>query len=139
MTKATLAPLPYAYDALEPHIDATTLKLHHDIHHQGYVNGYNNALDKMEEARANSDFSLVKHRKKELAFHGSGHVLHSLYWENMTPDTNQVPSGVLLDAITNTFGSVETFEKEFKATTASVEGSGRGALVLTADQELVIL
>ncbi len=68
-----LAPLPYAYNALEPYIDEATMKLHHDIHHAGYVKGLNNATKKVGEAMDSGDFSLIKHWERELAFHGAGH------------------------------------------------------------------
>jgi len=77
----TLPELPYAYDALEPYYDEQTVRIHHDLHHKAYVDGLNNALAKLAEAREKGDFSLIKHWEKELAFHGSGHVLHTLFWE----------------------------------------------------------
>ena len=73
-----LPPLDYAYDALEPHIDKTTMTLHHDKHHAGYVRGLNKAMKKVTEASENNDFSLIKHWERELAFHGAGHFLHSI-------------------------------------------------------------
>ena len=87
-TKYELPPLPYAYDALEPHIDEQTMRLHHDKHHQGYVNGLNTALEKLEAARNSGDFSAVKALSKAAAFHGSGHLLHSIFWPNMAPAGN---------------------------------------------------
>ena len=73
-----LPPLPYSYDALEPYIDEQTMRLHHDIHHAGYVTGLNNAEAKLAAARAAGDFALVKHWSREAAFHGSGHLLHNV-------------------------------------------------------------
>ena len=70
-----LPQLPYAYNALEPHYDEATVRLHHDIHHKGYVDGLNNAEAKLAEAREKGDFALIKHWERELAFHGSGHLL----------------------------------------------------------------
>ena len=81
----TLKSLPYAYNALAPHISEQTMRLHHDKHHQSYVDGLNKAEQKLSEARASGDFSLVKHWERELAFHGSGHLLHSIFWPNMSP------------------------------------------------------
>jgi Fe-Mn family superoxide dismutase len=124
-----LAPLPYAYDALEPHIDEQTMKLHHDIHHAGYVKGFNAAEQKLAEAREANDFALVKHWERELAFHGSGHFLHDLYWKIMGPDGGGRPEGKLLAQIEKDFGSYEGFEAQFKAASAAVEGSGWGLLV----------
>ena len=123
-----LAPLPYPYDALEPHIDKQTLELHHGKHHNGYVQGFNAALTKLKEARAAGDFSLIKHLSRELAFHGSGHLLHTLYWENMGPDGGGKPKGLLMDALTAHFGGYEQFEKQFMAATITVEASGWGVL-----------
>ena len=80
-----LSPLPYPYNALEPHIDEQTVQLHHDKHHKAYVDGLNNAEAKLAEAREKADYALVKHWARELAFHGSGHILHSLYWSTMAP------------------------------------------------------
>jgi Fe-Mn family superoxide dismutase len=118
-----LPPLPYAYNALEPHIDEATMKLHHDKHHLAYVNGLNNAETKLAEAREKGDYALVKHWEREAAFHGAGHFLHVIFWENMSPTPTQ-PSGDLLAAITTRFGSVDKFTAHFKAAGTAVEGSG---------------
>jgi Fe-Mn family superoxide dismutase len=80
-----LPPLPYAYKALEPHIDEATMKLHHDLHHKSYVDGLNNAEAKLAEAREKGDYGMVKHWSRECAFHGSGHFNHVLFWEIMSP------------------------------------------------------
>ncbi len=124
-----LPPLPYAYDALEPYIDEQTLHIHHDKHHLAYVNGFNTAEAKLAEAREKKDFSLVKHWERELAFHGAGHVLHTMFWENMAPNAGGKPSGALMDAINSKFGSFDTFAAQFKAASIAVEGSGWGLLV----------
>lgn len=124
-----LPPLPYAYNALEPFIDEHTMKLHHDKHHLAYVNGLNNAEAKLAEARQKNDFSLVKHWEREAAFHGAGHFLHCIFWENMAPKAGGAPSGTLATAITSRFGSVESFMAHFKAAGAAVEGSGWVLLV----------
>lgn len=122
-----LPPLPYAPEALEPHIDARTVAIHHGKHHAGYVAGFNAALQKLEDARAAGDFQLIKHWSRELAFHGSGHVLHTLYWFNMAPGQSG-PQGDLLKALEKSFGTYEVFEKQFAAATIAVEGSGWGIL-----------
>ena len=109
---------------LEPHIDEQTMRLHHDIHHAGYVKGLNNAEAKLAEARQSGDFGLVKHWERELAFHGAGHFLHCIFWENMSPNGGGQPSGALMDAINARFGSFEAFMKQFKAAGGAVEGSG---------------
>ena len=122
-----LPPLPYAYDALEPYIDRTTLTIHHDKHHAGYVKKFNAAMQKLEAARASDDFALIKHWSREFAFNGSGHVLHSLYWSSMSVQGG-APTGDLLAAINRSFGGLEHFSKQFSAATAAVEGSGWGVL-----------
>jgi len=120
-----LPPLPYDYNALEPHIDEQTMKLHHDKHHLAYVNGLNNGEQKLAEAREKNDFSLVKHWEREIAFHGAGHFLHTIFWENMSPKGGGEPqSGDLSDAINGRFGSFKSFMSHFKAAGVAVEGSG---------------
>lgn len=126
--KFALPPLPYSYDALEPSIDKETMKLHHDIHHAGYVRGLNNAIDKLAAARHSGDATLIKHWSRELAFHGSGHFLHSTFWKNMSPKGGGKPTGELLTAIEKDFGSFDAFKAHFKAASSSVEGSGWGIL-----------
>jgi Fe-Mn family superoxide dismutase len=137
-----LPPLPYSYDALEPFIDEQTMRLHHDIHHAGYVSGLNNAEAKLAEARAAGDFALVKHWSREAAFHGSGHLLHSVFWPNMISPSEAMaaPGGELATAIESDFGSFEAFKAQFIAASIAVEGSGWGILAYrAADASLVIL
>lgn len=137
-----LPPLPYAYDALEPYIDEQTMRLHHDIHHKGYVDGLNNAEARLAEARASGDFALVKHWSREAAFHGSGHLLHSMFWPNMiaASQAKSAPDGALSEAIKRDFGSYEAFKAQFIAASIAVEGSGWGILAYRpADDTLVIL
>ena len=124
-----LPPLDYPYEALEPHIDAQTMRLHHDIHHAAYVTGLNNAEAKLAEAREKNDFALVKHWSRELAFHGAGHFLHTIFWKNMAPNGGGKPSGKLLAQIEKDFGSYESFVAQFKAAAGAVEGSGWALLV----------
>jgi superoxide dismutase, Fe-Mn family len=122
-----LPALPYAYTALEPHIDEATLHLHHDKHHKAYVDGLNNAEAKLAEAREKGDFGLVKHWSRELAFHGSGHILHTLYWNTMAAPASGgggKPSGALLAQIEKDFSSYDAFTKQFTAAAVAVEGSG---------------
>ena len=123
-----LPALPYAYDALEPHYDEQTVRLHHDIHHNGYVTGLNGAVDKVGAMLKSGDFAAVKAACKELAFHGSGHILHSILWTNMKPKGGGQPSGKLADAIKKQFGSYDAFKGLFLAATNAVEGSGWGIL-----------
>lgn len=124
----TLPELPYAYNALEPYYDEQTVRIHHDLHHKAYVDGLNNALSKLAEAREKADYSLIKHWEKELAFHGSGHVLHTLFWENMAPQSSGSPAVELLEQINKDFGSFEAFQKQFSAAAGAVEGSGWAVL-----------
>jgi superoxide dismutase, Fe-Mn family len=119
-----LPALPYAYDALEPYYDEQTVRLHHDIHHKGYVDGLNNAESKLMEARQKGDFSLIKHWERELAFHGSGHLLHTLFWENMKPGGGGPATGAIAACINEEFGSFENFRKQFSSAAVAVEGSG---------------
>ncbi len=129
MAQYELPPLPYDYNALEPYIDEQTMHLHHDIHHKSYVDGLNNAVAKMAEAREKGDFALIKHWEREAAFHGSGHFLHSVFWANMAPKAGGQPSGPIADQIKKDFGSFEGFVKHFSAASTAVEGSGWGLLV----------
>jgi Fe-Mn family superoxide dismutase len=124
----SLPELPYAYDALEPVIDEQTIRLHHDKHHAGYVKGLNNAEKKLAEARASGDYSLIKHWEREAAFHGSGHILHSMYWNNLSPDGGGEPAGKLAQAIKESFGDFSQFKNHLIAATRTVEGSGWGIL-----------
>lgn len=119
-----LPALPYAYDALEPYYEERTLRLHHDAHHKAYVDGLNNAEAKLKEAREKNDFALVKHWERELAFHGSGHILHSIFWTNMSPDGGQLPQGAIAEQIEADFGSFDGFKGQFSATALTVEASG---------------
>lgn len=137
-----LPPLPYPYDALEPYIDEQTMRLHHDLHHKAYVDGLNNAEAKLAEARQAGDFALVKHWSREAAFHGSGHLLHAIFWPNMIPasQAKPAPEGALARAIERDFGSFEAFKAQFIAASVAVEGSGWGILAYRpADDSLVIL
>jgi superoxide dismutase, Fe-Mn family len=132
MERAQLPPLPYPVDALEPHYDARTLELHHGKHHLAYVNSLNAALDKLAAARTAGDFALVKHLEREVAFHGGGHILHSIFWTNLTPDGGGAPDGALADAVTRDFGTFAAFDAQMRAAANAVEGSGWGVLAAEA-------
>lgn len=119
-----LPELPYAYNALEPYYDEATVRIHHDAHHKAYVDGLNNAEGKLAEAREKSDFALVKHWERELAFQGSGHLLHTLFWNNMAANAGGDPTEAIADQINQDFGSFESFKKQFSAAAVAVEGSG---------------
>ncbi len=129
--KHELPPLRYAYDALEPYYDAQTLELHHSKHHQGYVNGLNAAMEKLMAASRAGDWGQIKAIEREIAFHGAGHALHSIFWTNLKPGGGGRPSGELAAAIDKYFGSFEVFDGQMQAATNAVEGSGWG--VLAAD------
>ncbi|MFZ5754327.1 MAG: superoxide dismutase [Bacillota bacterium] len=124
MTKHVLPELPYPYNALEPYMDEATVRLHHDKHHQAYVDGLNKAEEKIQEAREKGDYALIKHWERELAFHGSGHLLHTLYWENMKPNGGGEAAGPIAEQIARDFGSFAVFRAQFKAAAVAVEGSG---------------
>jgi Fe-Mn family superoxide dismutase len=137
----SLPPLGYAYDALEPHIDERTMRLHHDIHHLGYVKGLNRALGQLEAARRSGDFSAVKHLSREAAFHGSGHLLHTVFWKNMSPDGGGEPKDpTLAGMLKRDFGSFKGFAGHFRAAATKVEGSGWGILAYEPlGERLVVL
>lgn len=124
-----LPKLPYDYNALEPYCDEATVRLHHDVHHQAYVDGLNWTEEKLAEVRDEGDFALIKHWERELAFHGSGHLLHTLFWENMCPGGGKSAQGSLAKRIVENFGSFEKFKKQFTAAAVAVEGSGWTLLV----------
>ena len=123
-----LPPLPYAADALEPVLSRELIALHHGKHHTGYVKGLNATLTRLAEARQAGDFSAITALSRDLAFHGSGHVLHSLYWRSMTPGGSPLPKGRLAAAMDASFGSASACEAQFAAASKSVEGSGWGVL-----------
>lgn len=122
-----LPPLPYAYDALEPYIDAETMRLHHDIHHAGYVKGLNAATEKINAMTASGNYDGVMYQENLLAFNGAGHFLHSLFWNIMGPSQG-TRSSELNDYINKSFGSYSNFESYFQAASGSVQGSGWGIL-----------
>ncbi len=126
----TLPPLPYPYDALEPYISKQTLEIHHDKHHLSYVTGLNKAEEALRKARETGDFALTRYWERELAFNGSGHILHSIYWTNMAPPgTGVIPSPALVAHLEYSFGSLDAFQRQFTAAAEQVQGSGWGVLV----------
>jgi Fe-Mn family superoxide dismutase len=125
----TLPDLPYDYGALEPHLSGQIIELHHDKHHATYVAGANQTLEKLEAARESGDFGAIVGLEKALAFNLSGHVLHSLYWNNMSPDGGGKPEGELESAIDEFFGSFDGFKSQLTEATTTVQGSGWGALM----------
>ncbi len=125
-----LPPLSYGYDELQPYISQQQLTLHHQKHHQAYVNGANAILERLEKDRKDGGDFDVKATLKELSFHIGGHVLHSLFWANLAPPGKGggKPDGLLGDTLEREFGSFDRFKKEFAAAATSVEGSGWAAL-----------
>jgi Fe-Mn family superoxide dismutase len=128
----TLPKLPYDYNALAPYISEQQLKLHHDKHHQAYVNGANVAFEKLDKTRSDNTDVDVKATLKELSFNIGGHLLHSIFWENMAPagKGGGQPSGAIADLINKEFGSFDRFKKEFTMAAAGTEGSGWAALAM---------
>ncbi|HEX4775232.1 MAG TPA: superoxide dismutase [Acidimicrobiia bacterium] len=129
MTAYKLPDLPYDYAALEPHLSGQILELHHDKHHAAYVKGANDTLEKLGSARQAGDFGGIVGLEKTLAFNLSGHVLHSLYWNNMSPDGGGKPEGELASAVDEAFGSFDNLKKQLTQATSTVQGSGWGALM----------
>ncbi|KAH8983665.1 Mn superoxide dismutase [Lactarius deliciosus] len=124
----TLPKLPYAYDALEPHISAEIMELHHSKHHQTYVNGLNAAEEAYFKAPSTREKIALQ---AALKFNGGGHINHTLFWKNLAPvkeGGGRLKDGKLKAAIERDFGSVETFKKQFNAATAGIQGSGWGWL-----------
>jgi Fe-Mn family superoxide dismutase len=137
--------LPYAYDALEPTIDEQTMHLHHDKHHQAYVDKANAALEGTEwadkdvvEVLQNLD-SLPADKQAAVRNNGGGHYNHSLFWEMMSPDGGGEPSGELADAINSAFGSFDAFKEQFKEAGATQFGSGWAWLVKGSDGSLAVV
>ncbi|MET7684236.1 superoxide dismutase [Streptomyces sp. NPDC005423] len=125
-----LPDLPYDYAALEPAITGQILELHHAKHHAAYVKGANDTLEQLAEAREKDQITptgLVG-LEKTFAFNLSGHVLHSIFWQNLSPDGGDRPDGALGNAIDEHFGGFEQFKKQLTTATASVQGSGWGVL-----------
>jgi Fe-Mn family superoxide dismutase len=129
MPQYLLPDLRYDYGALEPHISGKIMELHHDKHHAGYVKGANTAIEKLDEAREKEDFTRVAAVEKALAFNLSGHVLHSLFWQNLTPKADDRPSGAIAERIKNDFGSFEKLKKQMNEVAGTIMGSGWAALV----------
>lgn len=123
-----LPPLPYDYAALEPHIDAQTMRLHHDKHHNAYVVGLNTAEERLAVARAEGNFDAIASLERAIAFHGSGHLNHCVFWQNMSPNGGGEPGGALAERIRSDFGDFGKFKSQFTAASATVEGNGWGVL-----------
>ncbi len=131
--------LPYPYDALEPHVDEATMKVHHDKHHQAYVDKANAALEgtewadkPVEEVLQNLD-SLPEDKQGPVRNNGGGHANHTFFWEIMSPDGGGAPEGALAEAIDSAFGSFEDFKEQFKEAGVGQFGSGWAWLVKDGD------
>ena len=139
MTDYTLPDLPYDYSALAPSISGKIMELHHSKHHQAYVTGANNALAQLAEARDAGALGNVNKLEKDLAFNLGGHVNHSVFWTNRSPDGGDKPVGDLAAAIDDQFGSFDKFVAHFTATALGVQGSGWSVLAFdSVAQRLVI-
>lgn len=129
MSKYALPDLSYDYGALEPNISGRIMELHHDKHHLAYVNGANTAIDALAEAREKNNLTMVNKFQKDLAFNLAGHVNHTVFWRNMSPDGGDKPTGELAAAIDNFFGSFDAFRAHFTASALGIQGSGWSILV----------
>jgi Fe-Mn family superoxide dismutase len=133
----SVPPLPYSYDALEPHIDKATMEFHHDKHHQAYVDKVNAALEgtpladaAIEDILREGLNQVPEDKRKAVKNNGGGHYNHTLFWENMAPDGGGEPGGELGDAISSAFGSFADFQAKLKETGVNQFGSGWSWLVL---------
>ncbi|MDE1862023.1 MAG: superoxide dismutase [Thaumarchaeota archaeon] len=136
MAKYELPKLPYAYDALEPHIDARTMEIHHSKHHQGYTDGLNKALETLGSEFQNMELTKLlasvekvpENARGAVNFHGGGYENHMLFWTSMKPGGGGKPGGKLADAISASFGSFDSFKEKFSKDTTAIQGSGWGWL-----------
>ncbi|MCL3862160.1 superoxide dismutase [Actinotalea sp. K2] len=139
MADYTLPDLPYDYTALEPHISGRIMELHHDKHHAAYVAGANTALEKLAEARETGTFDAVNLFEKNLAFNLGGHINHTAFWANLSPDGGDRPTGDLGAAIDEFFGSFDGFQKHFAANAAGIQGSGWSILAWDSLGEKLVI
>ena len=124
----TLPELPYDYSALEPYVSGKIMELHHDKHHQAYVNGANQALEQIHDAAESGNVAQSNLLEKNLAFNLAGHKNHTIFWKNMAPSIGQEPTGELKAAIEDQFGSFEGFQRYFESMCAGIQGSGWAVL-----------
>jgi len=137
----SLPPLPYKYNALEPHISEQIMTLHHDKHHQAYVNGANAALDKLEKARAGAMQVDVRGVLRDLSFNIDGHKLHTIFWPNMAPagKGGGKPGGRLADKMDQDFGGFDKFKAQFSDACKTVEGSGWALLLYDREIDTLVV
>nr|WP_300337290.1 superoxide dismutase [Actinomyces sp.] len=128
MAVYTLPELPYDYAALEPHISGRIMELHHDKHHAAYVAGANAALEGLQAAREAGDHSAINLLEKNLAFNLGGHLNHSIFWKNLSPDGGGEPEGELAEAVKDSFGSFANLKAQFTANALGIQGSGWSVL-----------
>jgi Fe-Mn family superoxide dismutase len=138
-TPYTLPDLPYDHGALEPHISGEIMELHHGKHHAAYVKGANAALENLAQARESDDFTMITKLQKDLAFHVSGHVLHSVFWTNLSPDGGGKPDGVLGEQIDRDFGSFDRFRAHMTEAANTVQGSGWALAAWEPEAERIIV
>jgi Fe-Mn family superoxide dismutase len=135
-----LPDLPYDYGALDPAISGKIMELHHDKHHAAYVTGANLALEKIAEAQAAGNFATINMLEKNLAFNLGGHINHSVFWKNLSPEGGDRPDGDLGAAIDDNFGSWDTFRAQLEAVALGIQGSGWAILAWdTLSQKLVMV
>ena len=145
MAKYELPKLPYAYNALEPHIDAQTMEIHHTKHHQAYTNGLNTALESLNAELQNMELTKLlssidkvpENVRGAVNFHGGGYDNHALFWNNMKPNGGGEPGGGLADAINSSFGAFASFKEKFTKDTGAIQGSGWGWLVYNPQSKKV--
>jgi Fe-Mn family superoxide dismutase len=128
--KHRLPPLPYPYDALEPVVSEDTLRMHHDHHHKAYVDGLNKAEIALAQAREEKDYTYISYWENQLAYNGSGHILHSIYWTILAPpETGGAPGPNTINEINSRFTNFGDFMEQLLAATIKVEASGWGIVV----------
>jgi Fe-Mn family superoxide dismutase len=145
MAKYELPKLPYAYNALEPHVDAQTMEIHHTKHHQAYTNGLNTALESLSAELQNMELTQLlssldkvpENVRGAVNFHGGGYDNHALFWNNMKPNGGGEPGGSVSDAITSSFGGFANFKEKFTKDTGAIQGSGWGWLVYNPQSKKV--
>jgi superoxide dismutase, Fe-Mn family len=137
MSKYELPPVPYSYDALEPHIDARTMEIHHTKHHQTYTNNLNAAIEKCPQEIQDKDITeILAHLdqipndlKGAINFNGGGFDNHRIFWNNLSPNGGGEPRGSIANSINESFGNFTSFKEKFSSTTIAIQGSGWGWLV----------
>lgn len=145
MAKYELPKLPYAYNALEPHIDAQTMEIHHTKHHQAYTNGLNTALESLSAELQNMELTKLlasldkvpENVRGAVNFHGGGYDNHTLFWNNMKPNGGGEPGGSVADAIKSSFGGFAQFKEKFSKDTGAIQGSGWGWLAYNPQSKKV--